>query len=150
MRCFVSVIRQIVEYEYRPQAYGDDLHIAPKAVSPCRFLLRAVYSYLLPGLPLRRYAPTPGFIALEANPDDGERERKGKAARERRPIRLGTRPGARVASPRCPILRAVKRILHRREQDARNRFDEIHATGYIGVAEAWRPSAVSTINGTSG
>jgi hypothetical protein len=57
-------------------------------------------------------APTPGFIALKANPDDGERERKGKAAREGRPIRLGTRPGARVASQRCPILRAGSVILH--------------------------------------
>lgn len=34
-------------------------------------------------------APTPGFIALEANPDEGERKRKGKAARKGRPIRLG-------------------------------------------------------------
>ena len=101
-------------------------------------------------LPLRRYAPTPGFIAWKPIRMEHERAQQGRPPREERPIRLGTRLGAQVASPRCPILRASihEHRTHRTKRQER-RFDKRFAIGYIGVAGARRPSAILTTNGTS-
>ena len=59
-------------------------------------------------LPLRRYAPTPGFIALRPIRMNEKRREKERPLRKERPIRLWRPPGARVASQRCSILRADK------------------------------------------
>ena len=113
-------------------------------------------------LPLRRCAPTPGFIALRPTRMDEEWAQERRQPGGEWPLRLGDRLGVRllgvaaqllpangIASPPCLILRVG---IHEHRLDGtevqNKQIDKQFTTGYIAITGGWRPSAVSTGNGT--